>query len=251
MTEYDSHIKTPVGRFLDGSFVKSYNKDFYGNETEKPYFWAHIGFEKRTPEFNEISRHVQFIAQQGFPELFKNDSKPAAFSWKIIDGDSRVPNKKGSIYAEKEGYPGNYIFKFVTYYPLKICNSDAIDVTEDEKYIKIGDYVRILGSVTSNKSKINPGIYLNMNRVQHVRSGPEIVRSSSDEFDKVPQGAFKIDDTKEIPLPPQLGNIKPADDILDKYIPKRYSYNGSVYTEQQLKSSGWKDSDINSLELAN
>ncbi len=267
MTEYDNNIKTPVGRLGEGSFTNPKGKDYYGKPT-KPYFWAHVAFQKNSKEFNDLHNQIRQVAETGFPELFKTTPNPPYFAWKIIDGDSTIPNKKGSIYAEKEGFPGNYILKFKTIFALKVFDRELNDVTENEDYIKLGDFVRIIGTVSSNRNTDNPGVYLNMNKIQHAGYGKAIITNTGEDFDKAPEqlpdGASltplnplnspshenvqqPINNVNVAPPPPQKSAIQPANDILDK----KYLIDGNIYTESQLKSNGWDDETLSRLKLAN
>ena len=41
------------------------------------------------------------------------------FAWKIIDGDSTIPNQKGRIPNQREGYPGHWVMGLSTMFNVK------------------------------------------------------------------------------------------------------------------------------------
>ena len=290
MTEYDNDLLTPVGRFVAGSFTKPETKDYHGNDLiiktgvdqGKPgvRFWAHIAFQKGNNEFNQLYQKIQTIGKAGFPELFQGGQYAGDFSWKLLDGDSTIPNKKGTVISQKEGYSGHFILNFTTSFAPKLYDMEAVEIDDNKEYIKLGDYIRIMGSVSPNKNLNNPGVYLNMSKVQHVAYGKRIVMSSGEPFKKAPtenlpvgasltpqqppsnlngssvpnaigiQPTPNIQPAKAPPMPPTDTNIAPANDILDKPIMKKYILDGNQWTETDLKASGWTDQQINSLQVA-
>ncbi len=280
MSECDNTFLTPVGRFVDGNFIDGSTKDYHGqpiiiksgNNQGQPgvRFWAAIAFEKDNAEFLELYNNIKKVGELGFPQLFQNGNAPAGFSWKIGDGDSTIPNKKGTILCQKEGYPGNWILNFSTSFAVKIFDHAGDEVIENKGYIKLGDFVRISGSVTANNNSNNPGVYLNMSLAQHVAYGPRIIVSKAKEFDKAPQNLPKGASLTPLepanappkqpqqqpnsapPLPPQVSNVHPANDILDpKPVVKKYDLDGKMWTELELKQSGWTDNQLSALQQAN
>lgn len=98
-----------------------------------------------------------------------------AFSWKITDGDSNLPNKKGKRPCDQVGYAGNWVMWFSQGWLPKRCNADG-SVELPEGSVAPGDYVQVYGSVAGNKPVPTgtPGVYLNPIAVALVGVGDRI-----------------------------------------------------------------------------
>lgn len=98
-----------------------------------------------------------------------------AFSWKITDGDSQLPNKKGKRPCDQTGYAGHWVLWLSQGWLPKRVNSDG-SIELPEGSIKPGYYVQIYGSVAGNKLVPNgtPGVYLNPVAVALVGEGDPI-----------------------------------------------------------------------------
>jgi hypothetical protein len=176
-------LLTPVGRFVGGSLTKPQTTDAEGKplvyktgaDVGKPrvsYFvaiaipkgpeptWAH------TPWGAEIWR----TGHEAFPQ---GQADHPAFAWKIEDGDSQIPNKKGNKPCDREGYRGCWILKFSSSFAPKTFNRDGSQDIDPEG-IKPGYYIQISGSVEGNGSSQQPGVYLNHNMIALAAYGEEI-----------------------------------------------------------------------------
>lgn len=104
-----------------------------------------------------------------------------AFSWKVIDGDSAIPNKNGNKPCEQTGYPGNWILWFSQGWLPKRVNADG-SVELQAGSIVPGYYVQVYGSVAGNKPVVGgtPGVYLNPLAVALIGLGERIVTTSVD-----------------------------------------------------------------------
>jgi hypothetical protein len=107
------------------------------------------------------------------------------FSWKVTDGDSVVPNKKGKKPCEREGFPGHWVLGCATGLPIRCHHTGMYDPTQqiqDPKEIKRGDYCRIAIVAKANGSSAdpsqNPGVYLNPKMFDLVRAGVAIATDS-------------------------------------------------------------------------
>lgn len=96
------------------------------------------------------------------------------FAWKVIDGDSSVPNKKGRKPCDQTGYKGNWILAFSSSFAPRTFNAQGSAPIPPES-IKCGYYVQVAGTVDGNMSDNQPGIYLNHNLVALAAYGEEIV----------------------------------------------------------------------------
>lgn len=98
-----------------------------------------------------------------------------AFSWKITDGDSQLPNKKGKRPCDQTGYVGHWVIWFSQGWLPKRVNSDGT-VNLPDGAIQPGFYLQVFGSVAGNKLVPNgtPGVYLNPVAVALVGEGERI-----------------------------------------------------------------------------
>lgn len=98
-----------------------------------------------------------------------------AFSWKVIDGDSQLPNKKGKRPCDQTGYAGHWVLWFSQGWLPKRVNADGT-VELPDGAIQPGYYIQVFGSVAGNKLVPNgtPGVYLNPIAVALVGEGERI-----------------------------------------------------------------------------
>ena len=108
------------------------------------------------------------------------------FSWKVEDGDSQIPNKKGRKNCDTEGHPGHWIIKCTTqlHCPCFPYNKySPFDAITDENAVKCGDYYMISIECADNTNKgapaKTPGVYMNPKASVFIRSGVEIVGAGS------------------------------------------------------------------------
>jgi hypothetical protein len=104
------------------------------------------------------------------------------FAWKVIDGDSQIPNKAGKRPCDKEGYPGHWVVSCSTGIPVACFNAGqwgAMEALQDPNLIKCGDYCRANLIVRANKPSQTAGIYVNPNAFELSRAGELIVSDSA------------------------------------------------------------------------
>jgi hypothetical protein len=109
------------------------------------------------------------VAVRDFPQ---GQSQHPQFSWKVTDGDSTIPNKKGKKPADNPNYSGSWVIWFSSRFPVKTVNADGSAPIPNDT-IKPGHYIQVLGSVRGNTGD-SPGIYVNHDFVAHAGWGPEI-----------------------------------------------------------------------------
>jgi hypothetical protein len=95
------------------------------------------------------------------------------FAFKITDGDSTIPNKKGRKPVDQEGYKGCWVLWFSSEYAPRTFNANGT-APVDPNSIKPGHFVQVAGTVDTNGSDNQPGVYLNHSLVAHAGFGPEI-----------------------------------------------------------------------------
>ena len=176
----------PVGRMVAGNLYTPNTKDFDGkplvNKTGpnagQPRVNYFLGFAvKKMGESHWAQTpwgaKIWEVGHRAFPQAAQRPD----FAWKIDDGDSQVPNKRGRKPCENEGYPGHWILKLSGGFAPKVYRQEAggyVQVTEPN-YIKPGYFLEASFSVDGNGNQNNPGVYLNLQMVCFRAYGPEIV----------------------------------------------------------------------------
>lgn len=174
---------TPVGRFVWGSLVKPKIKDSEGKplviksgpDAGKPT--QRFEFGVAIPKGSEThwnqtpwGQLIDRAGKEGFPG---GQHQLPAFAWKITDGDSMIPNRKGRLPSAQVGFKGHWVLAFSSSFAPTTVNANGTAVVPAES-IKCGHYVQINGSVGGNKSLNQPGIFLNHRFVAHAAFGEEI-----------------------------------------------------------------------------
>jgi hypothetical protein len=102
------------------------------------------------------------------------------FSWKVADGDSRIPNKAGRVPADKEGWAGHWILKLTTHYPIDCyVNGNHNQKVMRAETFKRGDYIRVVFTTLGNAPSKSPGVYINLRCAELIRAGQEIFGAGS------------------------------------------------------------------------
>ncbi len=188
MSNQKLDILTPVGRLVAGDVFKANTTDPQGNpltiksgpnagQPRTEYFFA-VAIPKTDPTYNtEVMAKLQTAAQAGFPTMFGADGQCVRpdFAWKIVDGDSNIPNQNNTIPNTKEGYPGHWVLSFKGGFAPKVYTKGGEAVITDPTQIKKGYYVRVYGRVGANGNQQKPGVYLNPSMVELVGYGEEII----------------------------------------------------------------------------
>jgi hypothetical protein len=288
-------ITTPVGRLVGGHpMVKHAVID---DKTKQPKLQAdgvtpqtstNIGLaipKGSEQHWNQTEWGLK-IWQQAAADWPRGEYNAPTFAWKVLDGDSQVPNKRGNKPCERQGFPGHWVLWAGTQLAVKCYHAGRYDPTQqiqNDKEIKPGDYCRLLLQVKGNGPSESPGMYLNPSLFELTRAGVEIVLdtgpSASDAFGgsapQLPPGA-QIDAAVAAPTPtsapaapapqpaaapPVQQAVAPAPDFLNPPgaapaapaapEPVRYLLNGQVYTEAQLLAApGWTAEHIAALPRA-
>lgn len=184
-------ILFPEGRLIMGDCYIGSDKDSKGNprviksgpnagNPTKNYFMG-VAIPKGAEQAwyqTTWGQQILAVAAAAHPGMYQNP----AFSWKIEDGNSAIPNKSNSRMCDVEGAPGHWILKFSTNIAPGIYSRNEqgalVDVTANVGALKRGYWVQVSGSVRGNTGD-TPGIYLNHNMVLFTRpdtvitSGPD------------------------------------------------------------------------------
>ena len=151
---------------------------------------------------------IYAAAQAAFPQ---GQHGAPTFAWKITDGDSAVPNKKGNKPCDREGYPGHWVLFATSCFPTPTYHAGryaAHEVIQNKDEIKAGDYVRLSFNVSGNGSTDSPGMYINPVMLELTRAGIQIISANAPDASAafggsagvLPQGAMV--DTNVQPVTP-------------------------------------------------
>lgn len=174
-----SEILLPVGRMIGGSLYKPQPKtdnfgkpklDAQGKQVTGFNFGVAIAKEPGHTHWAQTAwgaqiRNVGVTASPGICDT-------PAFAWKIIDGDSAIPNKKNRKPCDQEGYRGHWVLWFSQGWAPKICDATGSREIVEPDTVMPGDFVQVYCSVKSNMPSPTPGIYLNPLAVAHAGYSP-------------------------------------------------------------------------------
>jgi len=210
-------ITSPVGRIVEGNLYTPNSTDFDGNplvvkngsnagQPRKDFYFALAIPKGAETHWSQTPWGAKIVAvgQGAFPQAALRPD----FAWKIVDGDSRIPNKKNTIPADKEGYPGHWVLRFRGGFAPKIYQQEGSGFVQVMQvgFIKPGYFAEVSFTVDDNGNQNNPGVYLNHSLICFRAYGPEIVFGPNvDEAGfgqaPLPAGASLTPAPSAIPLP--------------------------------------------------
>lgn len=177
------NFTTPVGRLVGGSLYKPQDKDATGAplviksgpNVGKPTqrYWLPLAIPKGAEQHWNQTPWGALIWRTG-AAAFPAQHQAPSFAWKVVDGDSTVPNKRGRKPCDNEGYPRHWVLMFGGTFAPKAVNANGSEYHPEPGYIKAGDWVQIAGSVAGNGQASNPGVYVNYALVSLQGLGDEI-----------------------------------------------------------------------------
>ena len=211
------NITSPVGRIVMGSLYDPSTTDAEGKplvvktgpnagQPRVNYFFALAIPKGPEPHWAHTpwGQQIWNVGNQAFP----NAAQSPAFAWKIEDGDSQIPNKKGRKPCQNEGWPGHWILKFSGGFAPKVYQQEGAGYVQvmQKDFCKPGYFVEVAFSVEGNGSQSQPGVYLNHSMVCFRAYGPEIsfgpdVASAGFGAAPLPAGASMTPLAGAIPMP--------------------------------------------------
>jgi len=277
-------IMTQVGRLVQGHPMEI--KTVYDDagqpkinklgDTQQEIFVA-VAIPKAPGEtdwkLTQWGQYIMGAAQIGWPN---GEWQANTFAWKIIDGDSRIPNKKGKLPCDNEGFPGNWIINAKNGFAVDCyANGNYAQQVMQKEIFKTGDYVRLVISAKGNSPSQSPGVYINLVGCELVRAGIPIVSASSLDAEAtfgsaaavMPQDAHVDPNVHAAGATPQTGAVAqsattttpaqavppvaqavgspppppaPAHDFL--------TINGKQFTVDQLRAAGWTEAQITTAQ---
>lgn len=211
------NITTPVARLVGGSLYDPETKDFEGKPlTMKDKVTPRVDFQfgvaiPKTPGVAHWANEawgapIWALGHQAFP----NEAQRPDFAWKIQDGDSAIPNKRGRKNNEREGYPGHWVIWFSGGYAPQIWNADGSQQILEKDAVKAGYYVQVFGNVSPNTGA-SAGLYINHSMVAltaygtEIRVGPDVSAAGFGQGVALPPGASAT---------PPAANFNPAPPVV-------------------------------------
>lgn len=181
-----SDVLFPVGRMIGGSVYKPQPEL---DNFKKPKLNADgtprtsFNFGVAIPKQGEAhwsqtpwGALVHNVGASAHPQHCKSPS----YAWKIVDGDSTVPNKAGRRPCDQEGQPGHWIIWFKqTWAPKLVTDKGQVQLIEPDQ-IMPGYYVEVFANVVGNGTSPSPGVYINPQAVNRVAFGEKLATASVD-----------------------------------------------------------------------
>ena len=211
------NITSPVGRVVMGSLYDPNTTDAEGKplvvktgpnagQPRVNYFFALAIPKQGEPHWAHTpwGQQIWGVGNQAFP----NAAQSPAFAWKIEDGDSQIPNKKGRKPCDNEGWKGHWILKFSGGFAPKVYQQEGAGYVQvmQKDFCKPGYFVEVAFSVEGNGSQSQPGVYLNHSMIcfraygQEIQFGPDVA-SAGFGASPLPAGASMTPPAGAIPMP--------------------------------------------------
>jgi len=178
------NFTTPVGRMVMGSLYNPQTTDAEGKPLTvksgpnvgqpKVQFFFALAIPKGTEQHWSQTEWGALIWKTGHEAFPQGQADSPSFAWKIVDGDSTVPNSTGKKPCDREGYPGNWVLSFSSGFAPKIYNKDGTATITEPDAVKLGYYIQVNGDVDGNGSALKPGVFLNHSMVALSAFGEEI-----------------------------------------------------------------------------
>lgn len=211
-------ILFPVGRLVQGDVHEMQKTDSKGaplvvkngpnNGQPRTEMYFAVAFAKSTEvswRDTDWGRQLVAEAMAAFPQGQPNR---ADFAWKVVDGDSAVPDKSNTAPNTKEGFAGHWVVRFTTGYQVTIMNRDGTQQIIEKGVINLGDYVQPFATVNGNQSTQSPGVYINPNAIAFVEKGPRIEKTR--DYSNVGFGQAPLPQNAQVVTTPQAGGFNPA-----------------------------------------
>ena len=238
-----------------------------GVPRKETYFSLAVPKQPSVPDWKQTDWGRSFVAA-GMAAWPKGEWNFPHFAWKVVDGDSTVPDRSGKPPCQKEGFAGHWVVKCSTGLPVTcVVAPDIGTPIIDANAIKCGDYGRVLLNLAGNDYPKNPGIYVNPSAFCKDRDGAEIVTSES--VDTV--AAFGGGQPAPAPAPytppaPAPAPMPSAPDFAQgPAVPpppaaaptpppppaeEKYNVSGTICTRAQLEAAKWSPAQIADLPRA-
>ncbi|MGL5284263.1 MAG: hypothetical protein ACRC8W_21375 [Plesiomonas shigelloides] len=259
-SQYGTNLMLPEGRIVSGHPMKAFGR--VDRKTKQPVLdkagkqYMDINFGVAIPKTQGVDWKAtewgsQIVTEaqdpvNGYPN---GETNSPVFSWKVVDGDSNVPNRNGNKFCDKEGYPGHWVVFFSTIIPFPCYNKDHYqphECIQTPDAVKKGDYVRMYVNVKGNKPSETPGVYINpimlsLDRIGEPMASAAPVYNAAEVFGGAPASAAPAPVTP--PAAPSVTPppVAPAYDLVTPP-EERYEYSGITKTLTEWAAvPGWTE----------
>lgn len=180
-------ILFPVGRLVGGSLYQGTDKDDKGQplvyksgknagQPRTSYSFG-VAYKKGTEQHWNVTEWGRKLYEEA-AKTAANTYQGRFFAWKVTDGDSAEPNKKGNKPCDREGYPGHWVVWFSGNFEPQVYNANGTERILEKGAVKPGYFVQVFGEAEFNSNTESPGMYLNYKLIAFSAYGTEIVLSS-------------------------------------------------------------------------
>lgn len=264
----------PMGRIVTGHpMLFTQEKDWATkapkvDKNGQPKMSSYFGFAipKAGEQHWNQTAWGQLIMQEAAAGFPRGEFNRPDFAWKIVDGDSTIPNKNGTIPSTQEGFAGHWVLSISTSLSAPKCykaNAQFGTLTEcvSDKEIKRGDYGRVSISVKANCDANgfaqSPGVYLNPLGFCMDKEGQEIVGEGIPTVN--PTAAFggtvvqQAAPAYQAPIAQPVVTPAYQAPIATPVVPnhnfmapveRKVSYQGQVLEVSALLAGGWTEAQI-------
>lgn len=175
---------SPVGRMVMGSLYEPQTKNAVGEplvfksgkNQGKPrvnYFFALAIRKTGETDWKEADWGKRIYADIAALYPNKEYLRPN-FHWKIVDGDSQIPNSHGIKPCDRTGYPGHWVITFSGAFAPVILDKLG-NRLDKENAINCGDFIQVNMSVNLNGATTqNVGVVFNCSHVALIGYGEQI-----------------------------------------------------------------------------
>jgi len=199
------NLTTPVGRIVQGELWKA--QPVVDPRTNIPK----LGADGKTPQVQHFFAlaipkqpgHTHWAQTEWGQKIWAEGNRAhpqfaphPTYSWKIEDGDSQIPNKRGKKNCDREGFPGHWILKLRSGFPPKTYNANGSEVLPAESF-KPGNYAQVNINVAGNTGD-SPGVYLNPVMAAlagygtEIQTGPDVADAGFGQGVALPAGASAV-----------------------------------------------------------
>lgn len=201
------NITLPVGRMVQGDLYAA-KKNEKKPEAAPTYFCGYA-IKKGNETHWSQTPWGKLIWDLGHAESAATVGRPD-FAWKIVDGDSAVPNRKNKKPCDNPDFRGHWIVRISsTYAPkLYIMQGSGVQSLVEPGYVKPGHFIEANVQIKANGQSESPGIYINHNMICWRAFGP-IIEFGPDADDvgfgagALPAGASAVPPSGPMPAAPQ------------------------------------------------
>lgn len=177
-------ILTPAARLVQGNLYKPNTTDAEGKPLvnksgpnvgqPRVDFYFAVAIPKAGEQHWAQTPWGAVIYKAG-AEAFPQAHQAPTFAWKVKDGDSTIPNRRGKRPCDSEGFPGHWVLSFSSGYAPNVFRDNGTVPLNEPDAVKLGDWIQVFGSVAGNGSQTQPGVFLNHSMVNFVATGQRIV----------------------------------------------------------------------------